>query len=53
MTGLSEGHLAEYHGRAPVILDPEDWGVWLDPAQDAKALLQALRPARLEVVRAA
>ena len=49
MTGPSAGHLAEYHDRAPVILEPEDWAVWLDPAQDAKALLSAVRPARFEV----
>jgi putative SOS response-associated peptidase YedK len=52
MTGPSEGHLAEYHDRAPVILDQDDWAVWLDPTKDAKDLLQAVRPARFEVVRA-
>lgn len=53
MTGPSDGHLAEYHDRAPVILDPEDWGVWLDPAQDCNEIMRAVRPARFEVVRAA
>lgn len=52
MTGPSERHLAEYHDRAPVILDEEDWRVWLDPTQDAKELLRAVRPARFDVVRA-
>lgn len=53
MTGPSDGHLAEYHDRAPLILEPDDWGVWLDPAKDATALLRSVRPARFEVVRAA
>jgi putative SOS response-associated peptidase YedK len=53
MTGPSEGHLAEYHDRAPVILDLDDWAVWLDPLTDAADLLRAVRPARFEVVRAA
>lgn len=53
MTGPSAGHLAEYHDRAPVILDRKDWAVWLDPSQDAKDLLRAVRPARFEVVKAA
>lgn len=53
MTGPSAGHLAEYHDRAPVILDPEDWGAWLDPAQDCSQILRAVRPARFEVSRAA
>jgi putative SOS response-associated peptidase YedK len=52
MTGPSEGHLAEYHDRAPVILDPEDWGIWLDPKQDCAEIMRAVRPARFDVVRA-
>jgi putative SOS response-associated peptidase YedK len=53
MTGPSDGHLAEYHDRAPVILEPEDWACWLNPSADATDLLCAIRPARFEVVRAA
>lgn len=52
MTGPSEGHLAEYHNRAPVILEPEDWPVWLDPSKNAGDLMRAVRPARFEVMRA-
>jgi putative SOS response-associated peptidase YedK len=52
MTGPSEGHLAEYHDRAPVILEPDDWAVWLDPVQDANALMASVRPHRFEIVRA-
>jgi hypothetical protein len=29
----------------PVILDPADYGQWLDPRTDAEVLLQLLRPA--------
>ena len=49
MTGPSAGALSDYHDRAPVILEPEDWGVWLDPAQDAAALMASVRPERFEV----
>ena len=37
MTGPSAGKLADYHTRAPVILEPEEWADWLDPARDAAA----------------
>jgi putative SOS response-associated peptidase YedK len=40
-TGPSAGLLGDYHDRAPMVLDPQDWGVWLDPAQDATGLLGA------------
>jgi putative SOS response-associated peptidase YedK len=49
MTGPSAGLLAGYHDRAPVVLDPEDWAVWLDPAQDAKPLMAAVRAERFVV----
>jgi putative SOS response-associated peptidase YedK len=49
MTGPSSGVLADYHDRAPVVLDPDDWGVWLDPAQDAGALMAAVRAERFLV----
>jgi putative SOS response-associated peptidase YedK len=32
-----------------VILEPEEWGAWLDPDQDAQALLTAVRPDRFEL----
>jgi putative SOS response-associated peptidase YedK len=53
MTGPSAGWLADYHDRAPVILEPEEWSAWLDPAQDAQALMAAVRPERFEVRLAA
>jgi putative SOS response-associated peptidase YedK len=52
LTGPAAGALEAVHHRAPVILEPEDWPVWLDPAQDAQALMAAVRP-ELFVVTAA
>lgn len=49
LTGPSAGWLGDYHDRAPVILDPDEVLRWLDPAQDAEALLQAVRPERFEL----
>ncbi len=49
MTGASAGWLGDYHDRAPRILEEDDWATWLDPAQDAQALLHAVRPDRFEV----
>jgi putative SOS response-associated peptidase YedK len=49
MTGPSAGALADYHTRAPVILDPDDWATWLDPSTDAQPLMAAVRPERFEV----
>jgi len=49
LTGPSAGWLSDVHERAPVILEPEEWGVWLDPAQDALALFDTVRPDRFEL----
>jgi putative SOS response-associated peptidase YedK len=49
LTGPSSGLLSAYHTRAPVILDPADWPVWLDPSIDASALMAAVRPERFKV----
>ena len=49
LTGPSEGVLADYHDRAPVILEPEELLDWIDPAKDAEALLSAVRPHRFIV----
>lgn len=46
ITGPSKGWLGDYHSRAPVILDREDWGTWLDPSTDARDLFAAVRPER-------
>lgn len=53
LTGPSAGWLGDYHDRAPVILEPEEWGRWLDPSVDAPALLAAVRPERFEIRAAA
>jgi len=53
LTGPSAGRLADYHDRAPVILEPDEWSRWLDPAQDAGELMAAVRPERFEVSEAA
>lgn len=49
MTGPSAGWLNDYHDRAPVILEPEEWTAWLDPSTDAQALMAAVRPERFEL----
>lgn len=51
-TGPSAGWLSEYHDRAPVILEPDEWANWLDPSQDAVRLLKAARPDRFELTAA-
>lgn len=48
LTGPAEGMLLDYHGRAPVILEREDWGVWLDPANDPAEVISAVRAHRFE-----
>ncbi len=53
MTGPSEGVLAEYHSRAPVVLEPNDLAAWLNPAVDAVPLLKAVRADRFLVKVAA
>ena len=45
-TGPSAGWLGDYHDRAPVILEPAEWGAWLDPSADAVGLLKSVRPDR-------
>ncbi len=33
--------MAEFHDRVPVVLSPQDYAAWLDPAIDARALVKA------------
>jgi putative SOS response-associated peptidase YedK len=49
LTGPSAGWLSDYHSRAPVILEDNEWATWLDPTADATSLLSNARPARFEV----
>lgn len=46
LTGPSQGLLANYHDRAPVILEPEDFAVWMDPANDPAEVMAAVRAER-------
>lgn len=50
LTGPSEGWLAEFHSRAPVILEPDDWATWLDPKADPSPLFTGVRAERFEKV---
>lgn len=52
MTGPSAGWLSDYHDRAPVILEPGEWGAWLDVTNSAADLMAAVRPERFEVLAA-
>jgi len=36
--------MASLHARMPVIVAPDDWDLWLDPATDTAELLALLRP---------
>jgi putative SOS response-associated peptidase YedK len=49
LVGPSQGWLSDYHDRAPVILEPEDWSGWLDPQADPASLFAAVRPERFEL----
>ena len=53
LTGPSAGHLGDYHDRAPVILEQQEWTTWLDFTVDASEIIAAVRPERFEVRAAA
>lgn len=46
LTGPPEGMLKDYHDRTPVVLELDDFGLWLDPAKDASPLWKTSRPER-------
>lgn len=46
ITCEANGTLAALHDRMPVILDPANFDVWLDPNAEASAVMPLLRPAR-------
>ncbi len=50
LTGPSVGWLGDYHTRAPVILEADEWGDWLDVSQDPAEIIAAARPDRFELV---
>jgi putative SOS response-associated peptidase YedK len=45
ITTSANGIVRPVHDRMPVILDPADYGQWLDPRTGSDDLLQLLRPA--------
>ena len=50
ITCAANALLAELHDRMPVILDPVDYNLWLDPARGGQELLRPCPEAWLEVV---
>lgn len=48
VTTEANAFMAELHDRMPVILDPGDWGRWLDPQQGGAELLRPCPDDRLE-----
>lgn len=48
ITGESAGILADYHTRAPLILEPEDFDIWMDPANDPAEVMADCRSHRFE-----
>lgn len=53
VTSAASGAVRPIHERMPVILPPETWAEWLDPARfDAEALAALLVPARAELLLA-
>jgi putative SOS response-associated peptidase YedK len=51
VTGAASGALADVHNRVPLVLDPEDWPVWLDartPGDIVIALLAPTSPDRID-----
>ena len=50
ITCAAHALLAELHDRMPVILDPVDYNLWLDPARGGQELLRPCPEAWLEVV---
>jgi putative SOS response-associated peptidase YedK len=52
ITTSANGVVRPVHDRMPVILDPADYGQWLDPRTGAEDLLRLLRPAPDEAMTA-
>ena len=46
MTSTSNGVVGQLHDRMPVILEPSEWPIWIDPEiRDPGLLSDLLRPA--------
>jgi putative SOS response-associated peptidase YedK len=52
ITTSANGIVQPVHDRMPVILDPADYGQWLDPRASAADLLALLRPAQEDALTA-
>ncbi|MNS57156.1 putative SOS response-associated peptidase YedK [compost metagenome] len=50
LTGKAQGWLTDYHDRAPVILEPEDFDTWMDANNDPADVMAAVKPERFEVL---
>jgi putative SOS response-associated peptidase YedK len=44
VNGDANGVMSAIHHRSPVILEPSDWPVWLDPANESDGIATMLRP---------
>jgi putative SOS response-associated peptidase YedK len=44
VTGPAEPGLDRIHDRQPLVLEPEEWATWLDPATGAADVLGLLEP---------
>jgi putative SOS response-associated peptidase YedK len=44
MTGPANGVMGAIHDLCPVILDPADWPLWLDPANETEGIAALLKP---------
>ena len=49
LTGPSAGWLGDYHNRAPVILEEDERGDWLNLSGDPSELFSRVRPERFEL----
>ncbi len=49
LTAPSSGALSDYHDRAPLCLEPEDWAAWLSKDLPPREVLTNIRPERFEV----
>jgi len=51
LTRAPSPDIAPYHDRSIVVLAPEDWARWLDPAVPAQDMLKPLPPGSLEIAQ--
>jgi putative SOS response-associated peptidase YedK len=51
LTGAAEGHLAQVHDRAPVVVDAAQWTRWLDPDERFERIRPLLRPTPADRIR--